>query len=80
MKDFPLICYRHSGFGVLKKFLTTCQNINTALNGLVTLEITASSLSSLNTIYTDDSKNTKFGLFLFNLKKFNFTFNCFLLI
>lgn len=29
MKDFPLICYRHSGFGILKKFLQTCRGIST---------------------------------------------------
>lgn len=25
MKDFPLIAYRHQGFGNLKKFLLTCR-------------------------------------------------------
>ncbi|KAI1718803.1 protein tyrosine kinase domain-containing protein [Ditylenchus destructor] len=27
VKDFPLISYRHNGFGILKKFLQTCRGI-----------------------------------------------------
>lgn len=27
IKDFPLIAYRHTGFGILKKFLHTCRGI-----------------------------------------------------
>lgn len=27
IKDFPLICYRHNGFGILKQFLLTCSGI-----------------------------------------------------
>jgi len=30
VKDFPLICYKHNGFGVLKNFLLTCRGVAAA--------------------------------------------------
>lgn len=55
VKDFPLMCYRHNGFGILKKFLLTCRNINNTFDDLFSPNLTEQS----------SEHNDKFGKFFF---------------